>query len=165
MDGTGDLRRRGGYLEARFHRRFDHPAGEVWRFLTEPGPLARWLTPGEIELRVDGRVKLDFIASGIPIDSRVKALEPLRLLEYSWSGLGEPERPVQWRLAPVGDGVALTLTLRIPVGEDAARACAGWDAHLEMLAAALEGVPINFPLEHFKARRSHYGALLEAEAA
>lgn len=64
-----------------------------------------------------------------------------------------------------GKGVVLTLTLWIPEGEDAARACAGWDAHLEMLAAALEGVPINFPFEHFKARRSRSGALLEAEAA
>jgi uncharacterized protein YndB with AHSA1/START domain len=80
MDETSDLRREGGYVEARFQRRFAHPAGAVWRFLTEPGPLAQWLTPGEIELRKGGRVKLDFIASGIPIDSRVKAFEPLRLL-------------------------------------------------------------------------------------
>lgn len=160
-----NLTRRDGYVEARFHRSFGHSAEEVWRFLTESRLLAQWLAPGEIELRVDGRVKLDFGASGIPIDSRVRALEPLRLLEYSWSGADEPERPVRWRLSPAGDGVALTLMLRIPAGEDAARACAGWEAHLEMLAAALEGVPINFPSEHFKARRSHYGALLEAQAA
>lgn len=100
IDETSDLRREGGYVEARFQQHSTMAAGAVWRFLTEPGPLAQWLTPGEIELRVDGRVKLDFIASGIPIDSRVKACEPLRLLEYSWSGAGEPERPLRWRLAP-----------------------------------------------------------------
>jgi hypothetical protein len=53
-------------------------------------------------------------------------------------------------------GTQLILTIRLPAGEDAAKACAGFDAHLEMLAAALEGVPIRFPVDHFlKARRAY----------
>jgi hypothetical protein len=52
------------------------------------------------------------------------------------------------------------LTLRIPDNEDIARTCAGWDAHLEMLAAAMEGVPIKFPFERFKAAREAYRARL-----
>ena len=46
-------------------------------------------------------------------------------------------------------GIQLVLTLRLPSGEDIAKACAGFDAHLEMLAAALEGVPIRFPVDFF----------------
>ena len=52
------------------------------------------------------------------------------------------------------------LTLTLPASEDVARSCAGWEAHLEMLAAALEGVPIKFPFESFKAAREAYKAQL-----
>jgi hypothetical protein len=44
----------------------------------------------------------------------------------------------------------------MPADEDAGRAAAGWEAHLEMLAAALEEVPIKFPFETFKAARDAY---------
>jgi hypothetical protein len=59
-------------------------------------------------------------------------------------------------LNAVKEGTQLILTVRLPAGEDIAKACAGFDAHLEMLAAALEGVPIRFPVDHFlKTRRSY----------
>jgi hypothetical protein len=48
--------------------------------------------------------------------------------------------------------------------DDPARALAGWDAHLEMLAAALEGVPIKFPFQHFQAVRAvHTAELRQSE--
>jgi hypothetical protein len=48
--------------------------------------------------------------------------------------------------------------LHVPAGEDAARAAAGFETHLEMLAAALEGVPIKFPFQLFKELRAAYQA-------
>ena len=96
------------------------------------------------------------------IDSQVSAYDAPRLLEYSWSTPAEPRRPVRWEIAPEGDGSRLTLTLRTPQGEDPGRACAGWEAHLEMLEAALEGVPIKFPFERFKAARDAYRAKVAA---
>lgn len=57
-------------------------------------------------------------------------------------------------------GTTLTLILSLPAAEDAARSCAGWEAHLEMLEAALEGVPIKFPFERFKASRETYNQIL-----
>ena len=89
-----------------------------------------------------GAVRIDFADSGTVIDSRVTAFEDGRLLAYSWSSGSEPERPMCWDLAPVDGGTRLTLTLRIPANEDAAKACAGFEGHLDMLAAALEGVLI-----------------------
>ena len=62
------------------------------------------------------------------------------------------------------EGTHLTLTVGIPAGEDAAKACAGFEGHLEMLAAALEGVPIKFPFDVFLAARKAYGQQLEASA-
>lgn len=156
----GVLTKGDGFTEARLTRSFDHPHASVWAALTEPARLVEWLAPGEIAGAVGGPAKLNFVDSGIVIDSQVSAYEAPRLVEYSWSGPGEPLRPLRWEVEPQGEGSLLTLTLRTPDGEDVARSCAGWEAHLEMLAAALEGVPTKFPFERFKATREAYKAML-----
>ncbi|HXQ15058.1 MAG TPA: SRPBCC family protein [Caulobacteraceae bacterium] len=164
MDETelAELTRDGDFVTARMTRQIEHPAQVVWRALTEPAMLAQWLAPGRIELRLGGAAKLDFADSGTVIDSQVSAVEPGRVLEYSWSGPGEPLRPVRWELAVDGEATALTLIQKTPASEDPGRACAGWEAHLEMLQAALEGVPIKFPFESFKAARDAYRPLVSA---
>jgi hypothetical protein len=43
----------------------------VWSMLTEPARIVEWLAPGEIELRGGGSAKLNFVDSGIVIDSIV----------------------------------------------------------------------------------------------
>jgi uncharacterized protein YndB with AHSA1/START domain len=124
--------------------------------LTDPAKLPEWLAPGHIEPRVGGAARLDFAESGTVIDSQVSAYEEGARVEYSWSAPGEPERPVRWDVTPERTGTRLDLTLTIPAGEDPGRACAGWEAHLEMLRSALQGTPIKFPLETFKAAREAY---------
>ena len=110
-------------------------------------------------------MKLNFVDSGIVIDSVITAFDRWHLLEFSWSGPGEPERPVLFELEPVGAMVGLKLTLSVPDTEDAGRSAAGWAAHLDMLAAALAGAPIRFPFEVFKAARDAYRAQLVAGQA
>jgi uncharacterized protein YndB with AHSA1/START domain len=134
----------------------------VWRALVEPARLADWLAPGRIEPRAGGAVRLDFEGSGTVIESEVAALEAGRLVAFSWSKPGEPARPVRLQLEPAAGGSRLTVTVKTPLGEDPARACAGWAAHLAMLAAALDGAPIAFPFETFKAAREEYRALMAA---
>jgi uncharacterized protein YndB with AHSA1/START domain len=155
--------RKGEVMEARLSRVLDDSLERVWAALTEPQHLVQWLAPGEIELRPGGAATLNFADSGIVIDSTVTAIEPLHLLEYSWSGPGEPDRPVRWEIEPAGEAVRLDLTLVLPADEDAGRACAGWAAHLEMLAAALAGAPMKFPFEIFKAARDAYRSQMAAE--
>ncbi len=157
--------RKGDRVVARLSRVLDDDVERVWAALTEPQYLIQWLAPGEIELRPGGAARLNFTDSGIVIDSTVTAIEPLHLLEYSWSGPGEPDRPVRWEIQPEGEAVRLDLTLVLPADEDAGRACAGWAAHLEMLAAALAGVPMKFPLEIFKETQDAYRAQLAAQPA
>lgn len=159
------LTRRDGQAQAVFVREFDHPPEALWAALTDPSRVCDWLAPGEIELRQGGAVRLDFGDSGIIIDSVVSAYEPGTLLEYSWSAAGEPNRPVRWEVEslPVARS-RLRLTLRVPEVEDGARSCAGWDAHLDMLAAALEGVPIRFPFPDFQRYRETYKKLAAAPA-
>ena len=155
--------RKDDLTHARLTALIDEHVDQVWAALTQPARLVQWLAPGAMDLRLGGAVKLDFVDSGIVIDSRVSALRPFHLLEYSWSGPGQPRRPVRWELEPVGPLPRLTLTLSLPSNEDMARACAGWAAHLEMLAAALAGIPIKFPFELFKAGREVYRSQLAAE--
>ncbi len=145
---------------ARLERTLDHPPATVWAMLTDPDKMVDWLAPGEIELVEGGAAKLNFVDSGIVIDSTVTACEPEKLLEYSWSGPGEPERPVRYEIEASGDQCTLILTLITPDDEDIARSCAGWEAHLMMLLAAIEGVPIKFPFERFQSTREHYNQQL-----
>ena len=150
----GTLSREHGFTVAVLTRRLDHAPDVVWRMLTEA--TGQWLAPGRVEPRLGGAVRLAFADSGTVIESAVTAFEPDRLVAFSWSRPGEPTRPVRWALAPDGGATRLTLTVRAPESEEAARAFAGWEAHLAMLSAALAGAPIAFPFEVFKAAREAY---------
>jgi uncharacterized protein YndB with AHSA1/START domain len=92
---AGSISRLGDIFEARLERSFDHGRDVVWRMITQPDALVQWLAPGTIELRVGGAVHIDFVDSGITIESTVLELEPPKLLEYSWSSGDEPARPLR----------------------------------------------------------------------
>lgn len=138
----------------------DNHLDDVWSALTDSRLLSVWLAPGAIEPRPGGWVRLDFAQSGELIESPVTDVEYQRRLEYSWSRPGEPARPLQWDLEPIGPMTRLTLRLSLPSTEDVARAAASCAAHLEMLWAALMGVPVKFPTAAFKAAREAYGRQL-----
>ena len=137
------------------------PPPEVWRALVDADRLGDWLAPGRIDPRVGGRARIDFGQSGAPIDSRVTHWEPQARLGYGWNSGAEPVRSLVFDLEPAPEGTALRLTVRLPPSEDAPRALAGWACHLEMLAAALAGVPISFPFVQFKAYRAAFGERLQ----
>lgn len=137
-----------------------HKPAEVWQMLTDTKRLPEWIAPGSIEPRKGGKAHIDFQDSGIVIDSQVTEFNPPRLLAYSWSSGSQPLRPLRWELKEVSDGTQLTLTVSTPAGEDPAKACAGFEGHLEMLAAALEGVPIKFPFDTYKQARAAYSKQL-----
>jgi len=158
----GTIKRTSGCFEARLERFLEHDQQTVWAMLTDPARLPEWLAPGELSLKKGGPAKLNFPESGTIIDSTVSAIDAPRLIEYSWSGPGEPERPVRWATIAQDGSTRLILTLRIPENEDIARSCAGWEAHLQMLLAAIEGVPIKFPFDRFKATRESYKGLVAA---
>ncbi len=161
-DGAiGRIRRDGDILEGRLARHLAHAGDAVWHMLIEPSGIAQWLAPGTIELRQGGRVHIDFGDSGLVIESTVLEFDPPRVLSYSWSSGSEPQRPLRWELAPGEAETELALTVRLPAGEDIAKACAGFEAHLDMLAAALEGVPIRFPFERYLEARRAYQQQLE----
>ncbi|MGC8120740.1 SRPBCC family protein [Marinobacter sp. VGCF2001] len=152
-------------VTVRLERVFDHSPDTVWDMLTESALLARWLAPGTVDAREGGRVQLDFGNSGMPVDSNVTACRPGKLLRYSWSSGDCPERPLTWALSREGSSTRLCLSLELPDDELVPIACAGWDAHLEMLGAALEGISIHFPADRFRAARAHFEQLVREQIA
>jgi uncharacterized protein YndB with AHSA1/START domain len=162
MECNGTITARPGCYEIRIARLFPHAPGKLWEALTKPEKLVQWLAPGKIELCQGGAARLAFADSGIAIDSTVTEIRPPNVIAYSWSSPGEPERPLRFESRIVPGATELTLSVKIPANEDAARTAAGFEAHLEMLAAALEDVPIKFPFQQFKAMRESYKAALAA---
>jgi hypothetical protein len=85
--------------------------------------------------------------------------DPPRRLRYLWSGVGE----VLMELAPVGNEVLLTLTHSKLLGERLVlNVCAGWDSHLALLVALVEGTPRPSLWNTWKERRAEYEVQLRA---
>ncbi|MFA1548433.1 SRPBCC domain-containing protein [Actinomadura chokoriensis] len=88
-----------------------HPPTRVWRALTEPELLARWLMPNDFKPVVGHR--FTFATKPIPnvdfdgtIQCQVVDLDEERLLRITWGG-GGLDTTVTWRLVPEGDGTRL----------------------------------------------------------
>ncbi|WP_433464227.1 SRPBCC family protein [Spirillospora sp. CA-128828] len=113
-----------------------HPPAKVWRALTEPDLLARWLMPNDFKPVLGHR--FTFTTKPIPnvgfdgtIACRVLGLEEHRLLRISWRG-GGLDTTVTWRLVPEGRGTRIFVEhagfdLDDPVGAYAFRGMgSGW---------------------------------------
>lgn len=89
----------------------------MWRALTDPELIARWLIPSDFKLEVGHR--FTFHGQAIPavrfeavVRCEVLGSQPERMLRYSWTDAG-PENGlasvVTWRLEPAGSGTLLQL--------------------------------------------------------
>lgn len=133
-----------------FVRRLDHPMAAVWRALTDPARRAVWFGPTTIDPRVGGAIAMDPEHPPIPAQAkrmtgRILVWDPPYVLEHEWlQGIVEPG-VVRYELAPApdgGGGTILTFTHR-GLGLGNARGfVAGTHAHLDRLAAHLDGEPL-----------------------
>jgi uncharacterized protein YndB with AHSA1/START domain len=144
-DGT--LETREGRHVIRYERRLAHPIERVWAALTEPRELRGWLADADLDLVEGGRVHLRWLntddqGNRAVADGTVTALDPGRLLELDI----DPHGVLRFELREDGDATALTLTVSVPApNEGIALARAGWHIHLEHLADALDGHPVDWP--------------------
>jgi uncharacterized protein YndB with AHSA1/START domain len=98
-----------GRCELRITRRYDATPQEVWRALTEPASLARWLAvPVDVELAPGGAFELALPNDG-RIDGHVRDLVPERLLELDWRHGDEQRSVVRFELHGDDGGTVLTL--------------------------------------------------------
>jgi uncharacterized protein YndB with AHSA1/START domain len=84
-----------------------HPPSRVWRALTDPDLLGRWLMPNDFQPRVGHRFTFDAGESGRP-ECEVLELEEERLLRISWKNRSL-DTVLTWRLAPEGSGTRMLL--------------------------------------------------------
>jgi len=111
----------------------------LWSALTDPRRLARWIGEVEGDLRAGGQFRARFTSSVEGV-GRVEVCEPPRRLLLTMStGLPPDETLIEARLAAAGDQTILVIEERgLPVDELAGHG-AGWQVHLEDLAAYLAG--------------------------
>ena len=129
-------------------RRLPAPIAEVFRWLTEPGLMARWMTPvgtatAMVDLRVGGALRVVMRGGDTVIEhtGTYTEIEPPRRLAFTWASpfTGVEPSLVTVELEPDGDHDTI-LRLRhsrLP-GAAAESHRGGWGTMLHRLAAGLE---------------------------
>lgn len=135
----GSVREVDGKGVARMEDRFATDIDDLWSALTDPARLARWIGAVEGDLRLGGEFRARFTSSWEG-RGRVDVCEPPRRLLVTM-GDEEGETVVEAELTPDGEYTYLVVEERgLPLGAVAAYG-AGWQAHIEDLAAHLAGRP------------------------
>jgi uncharacterized protein YndB with AHSA1/START domain len=136
----GSLRVADGKGVVRIEDRLDTDIDDAWSALTDPTRLSRWLGEVEGDLRLGGRYRASFFASGWQGTGRVEACEPPRRLVVADQGSDDPDEHVtEITLTADGDQTILVLEQRgMPVDLLAAYG-GGNQIHVEDLAAHLAG--------------------------
>lgn len=141
----GRLETRDGQQVIRFQRRFAHPIARVWAALTDTAELIAWFGAADIDLVEGGRFNLRWLNTdeqGNPfvMHATITRLQPPRLLETR----GDAHGLLRWELRPDGDGTILDFSSTLELPEEYhARVLAGWHYHLDGLAEALAGRPVD----------------------
>ena len=156
----------------RLERLLPGPIDRVWSYITESEKRAKWLAAGEFDLRVGGKVRLEFDNSrlsgeqnppgrGAHVSSGViTRLEPPRLLAHTWEWKGA-DTEVTYELTPRGKDVLLVIVhRRIEDRDMVANVMGGWDAHTGILADILSGTePRPFWKTHAKLAQEYAATL------
>jgi uncharacterized protein YndB with AHSA1/START domain len=134
----GTLRSADGKGAVRMEDRYDTDIDDLWSALTEPRRLARWIAEVAGDLRLGGEFHARFTSSWEG-PGRVDVCEPPQRLQLRMNPGQEDETVIEARLAAVGDQTSLVIEERgLPRG-DVAGYGAGWQAHVEDLAAYISG--------------------------
>jgi uncharacterized protein YndB with AHSA1/START domain len=160
----------------RLERLLPGPVERVWAYITESDKRAKWLAAGEFDLRVGGKVRLEFDNSKLPNDADtppqykergkhafegvITRLETNRLLSHTWPW-DSADTEVSYELAPRGKEVLLTIVhRRLPGAALQKGVIAGWDVHSGILADVLNGVaPRPFWSTHAKLEQEYAATL------
>jgi uncharacterized protein YndB with AHSA1/START domain len=135
---VGSLRAADGTGTVRMEDRYDTDIDDLWSALTTPDRLARWICEVKGDLGPGGTFQARFTSSWEG-PGRVDVCDAPRRLLLTMSP-GQPDQTViEARLTADGDQTILVIEERgLPLDELAAHG-AGWQAHVEDLAAHLAG--------------------------
>ena len=137
---VGSLLAVGGKAVVRMEDAFGTDAEDLWSAVTDPRRLACWVAQVSGDLRLGGEFWAAF-TSGWEGPGRVDVCEPPRRLVVTMSPGQDDQTVIEVELVPDGDQTRLVLEERgLPLNEAASHG-AGWQAHVEDLAAHLAGRP------------------------
>ncbi|MEI1278329.1 SRPBCC family protein [Leptospira venezuelensis] len=160
--------------EVRFERLLPGPIETVWEYLTDSEKRGTWLASGTMELKVGGKVELNFLHSslsdeknypdrfkamenGISGVETITAIDPPRFLSFTW----HPDSEVRIELEEKGEEVLLTLR-HYKLNDEFGKlmVSSGWHTHLDILVSKLykESVPKFW--QTFEKHEIEYGKIL-----
>jgi len=114
-------------------RELRHAPDKVWQALIDPAQLREWAPfIADGSLGAVGTVKLTWVGTGTPIDTKVTRAEAPRALEYG---------DLRWELEACGAGTRLMLWARID-RRFVSMGAAGWHIAFDVLEHLLSGTPI-----------------------
>ena len=87
-------------------REIPHPPEKIWRALTQPHLIEKWLMKNDFRPVVGHCFNLR--ADWGAVDCQVLAVEPNQTLSYSWAAFGL-ESVVTWTLTPTSTGTHLRM--------------------------------------------------------
>jgi uncharacterized protein YndB with AHSA1/START domain len=123
-----------------------HPPAKVWRALTDPALVARWLM--ETDMPAERGKAFTFNAGPMPywdgiVHSEILELEPQKRLRYTWKGGPGAlvlDTVVTWSLTPMAGGTRLELEhsgFAPGQGQAFGGAKAGWEGNVGGRMAAV----------------------------
>jgi uncharacterized protein YndB with AHSA1/START domain len=115
-------------------RELRHSPEKVWEALTDPAHLSEW-APFEVDgsMATVGTVKLTWVGTPKPQETRVTRAEAPKVLEYN---------DTRWELEASGGGTRLTLWASID-RRFISMGAAGWHIAIDVLDHLLGGTPIS----------------------
>jgi uncharacterized protein YndB with AHSA1/START domain len=119
------------------------PAEEVFRHLTDPAAMIRWMGQHATLRPVPGGA-FEIDINGVPVRGRYLELDPPRRVLVSWGVAGNPALPpgatqVEFTLTPTPAGTRLRLVHRGLPPDQASIHATGWQHFLGRLAQAAAG--------------------------
>ena len=82
------------------------PAEKIWRALTQPHLIEEWLMKSDFKPTAGHAFR--FTADWGGVDCKVEAVEPNKMLSYTWDAFGL-ESVVTWTLTPTSTGTRLRM--------------------------------------------------------
>jgi uncharacterized protein YndB with AHSA1/START domain len=117
---------------------YDTDVADLWSALTDPERLARWIATVDGDLRLGGTFAARF-TSTFEGPGRIDVCEAPHRLQVTMNPGTDEETVIEAIVTPDGDRARLVVEERgLPLGVLAAHG-AGWQAHVEDLAAHLAG--------------------------
>jgi uncharacterized protein YndB with AHSA1/START domain len=136
----GSVRVTNGAATVHMEDRYETSIEDLWSAITEPERLARWVAQVDGELRPGGLFRARF-TSGWEGPGRVDVCDPPHRLLLDMAPGQAHQTEIEATLAVDGKLTRLVVEERgLPIDE-AASYGAGWQAHVEDLAAYLDGRP------------------------